>query len=381
MPGTPRSLGEELSSAVLEAAPVALLLVDASARIVFANRRTEAMFGHVRGELVGQPLATLVPDRPWEALTADPTALSGGPIVSGSGDGLPLLGRRKDGGEFPAEVSLGAVPGPRGPIVAVAVHEIGGRWTEDLAERSRTRDALHKSETNFRALFDQAPEGVFIADIDGRCTDVNASRVPHAGIRARGDRRPHRRRHPSGRRCAAPHRRSRGIARSAGLGGGVGVDAEAQGRRSRPGRSDGQDAARRAVAGLRARHIAPQAKGRGPETGLELARLDHRERAGHDLLEERGEPPLRALQSCGGGAPGGAPRKHPRHERLRSVHQGAGRVLSGPRPRDAERTEARGRPRRADPHRDGHAMAAHEEDSRSWTAWARPPICSGSRWT
>ncbi len=46
---------------------------------------------------------------------------------------------------------------------------------EDDAERKNTELALRKSEANFRALFDQAPEGIFIADVDGRCTDVNVA--------------------------------------------------------------------------------------------------------------------------------------------------------------------------------------------------------------
>jgi PAS domain S-box-containing protein len=174
VPGT-EPLGEELAMALLDAAPVALLLVDSGARIVFANRRTEATFGHARAELVGQPLTMIVADRRWETIAADPATLESGPVTYGAGDDRPLVGRRRDGDEFPAEVSLGAVPGPRGPIVAVAVHERSDPWTEDLVERRRTKDALHRSETNFRALFDQAPEGVFIADIDGRCTDVNAA--------------------------------------------------------------------------------------------------------------------------------------------------------------------------------------------------------------
>ncbi len=173
MPET-QPLGAELSRSLLEAAPVALLLVDSGARIVFANVHTEEMFGHARADLEGQPLAVVLPGRCWETLTADPAAFSSGPITQGAGGDRPLLGRRRDGASLPAEVSLNAVPGRRG-LVAVVVRARGERLEEDVAERRHAEDALQKSESKFRALFDHAPEGVFIADIDGRCTDVNAA--------------------------------------------------------------------------------------------------------------------------------------------------------------------------------------------------------------
>ncbi len=159
-------LEEDLVRGLLDAAPVALLLVDGSAQIVFASARSETMFGYARAELLGRSFATLVPGEDWEAQSADPSTFPGG-LTRGGMDDRPLLGRKKDGEEFPVEVSLNRLPAARDPLLAIAVR--------DTSVRKRTVEALHKSESNFRALFDQAPEGVFIADLDGRCTDVNTA--------------------------------------------------------------------------------------------------------------------------------------------------------------------------------------------------------------
>lgn len=126
-----QQLEEDVARHLLDAIPAAVLLVDPGGHIVFANLHTEVMFGHARAELVGQRLDTLVPDR--------------------VGNG-PLLGRSRDGREFAVEMSQSTVPGPGGPFVAVTLRG-----------------------TSFRALFDQAPEGVIIADGEGRSTDVNAT--------------------------------------------------------------------------------------------------------------------------------------------------------------------------------------------------------------
>jgi PAS domain S-box-containing protein len=161
------TLEEDLVRGLLDAAPVALLLVDAGAHVVFASAQCEAMFGYARAELLGKSFSALVPTWGWEAISADPGALRGGLTLGGPDDDSTLVGRKKDGDEFPVEVSLNRLPGPRDPLLAVAVR--------DTSKRKRTLEALHTSEANFRALFDQAPEGVFIADRDGRCTNVNTA--------------------------------------------------------------------------------------------------------------------------------------------------------------------------------------------------------------
>jgi PAS domain S-box-containing protein len=164
---------EDLARGLVDAAPVALLLIDDAAHIVFANAHSEAMFGRTRADIAGQPLSLLVPDYPWETHTADAGELCGISITR-SGDG-PLLGHPRGGEHFPIEVRLSTVRSQRGRFVAVAVRRTSARPNDDASVHKRTEDALHESQSNFRALFDQAPEGVFIVDVEGRCTDVNTA--------------------------------------------------------------------------------------------------------------------------------------------------------------------------------------------------------------
>jgi PAS domain S-box-containing protein len=167
------TLEEDLARGLVDAAPVGLLLIDPGARIVFVNAWAATLFGRVRADLVDEPLALILPGVCWEAHAAA-SRVPSGLLITRRGDG-PLCGRRKGGEEFPVEVRLAAARAPHGHLVAVAVREASEPRAGDGEERKRAEDALRRSESNFRALFDQAPEGVFITDVDRRCTDVNTA--------------------------------------------------------------------------------------------------------------------------------------------------------------------------------------------------------------
>ncbi len=92
--------------AVLDAAPNAILAVDSSGRITYLNPQTEATFGYRRDELLGQPIERLIPARAAERHVAQRAGLFARPRSRALGIGLDLAGRRKDGTEFPVEISL-----------------------------------------------------------------------------------------------------------------------------------------------------------------------------------------------------------------------------------------------------------------------------------
>lgn len=100
--GSPdRALGD-----VLDAAPDGILLVDSGGRIVFANEATEQLFGHPRTELVGELVEILVPRRYHPRHASDREDYSANPRRRPMGMGLELHGVRRDGTEFPVEISL-----------------------------------------------------------------------------------------------------------------------------------------------------------------------------------------------------------------------------------------------------------------------------------
>jgi two-component system cell cycle sensor histidine kinase/response regulator CckA len=127
---------EELSGGLLRAAPDAIVVVQ-EATIVLVNDRAEELFGFARGELVGRPADLLLTDQaravyPQQLLRSGNTP-GGGPMGT-----LSINVQRRDHSEFPAEVSLSAVPTGQGPFVVAVVRDVSDRLHAEL-EQTRLR--------------------------------------------------------------------------------------------------------------------------------------------------------------------------------------------------------------------------------------------------
>jgi PAS domain S-box-containing protein len=123
--------------AFLESAPDAVVVVDQSGTIVIANGLTEKMFGYARDELLGQPVEILVPERFRRAHTGDRDRYSHAPRTRPMGAGQELWGRRKDGSEFPVEISLSPLPTEAGTLVTSIIR--------DTTERRKTEERIKAS--------------------------------------------------------------------------------------------------------------------------------------------------------------------------------------------------------------------------------------------
>src|SRR5581483_6908559 len=133
--------------ALLEWAPDAVVIVDAAGRISIVNRQTERMFGYERRDLIGKPVEILLPERFHAAHVGHREQYSTAPRTRPMGAGLELFGKRKDGSEFPVEISLSPVmEGGERLVVSII---------RDVTDRKEVEAQLHRAA---RALERQAAE-------------------------------------------------------------------------------------------------------------------------------------------------------------------------------------------------------------------------------
>jgi PAS domain S-box-containing protein len=127
-----------------KAASESLIIVDRQGFIVEANPKTWQLFGYAKGELLGQPIEVLIPERLRKQHRMRREAYMAAAHSRPMGIGMNLAGRRKDGSEFPVEVSLTYAPGTRrGDLVVAAVIDITERLAlEREARRAETLTSL-----------------------------------------------------------------------------------------------------------------------------------------------------------------------------------------------------------------------------------------------
>jgi PAS domain S-box-containing protein len=138
----------------LEAAPDAIVGVTPDGTIALANAQAERLFGYTRRELIGQPVEILVPEDARDIHPGHRRRYVTDPAPRPMGAGMQLAARRKDGSEFPAEISLSALDTEDGMVVSAAIRDVTDRLEvqaererlKAAAERERLEAQLHQSQ-------------------------------------------------------------------------------------------------------------------------------------------------------------------------------------------------------------------------------------------
>lgn len=138
------TLGNQILHSFLELFPDAIVVADTRGRIVLVNAQLERMFGYPRAVLLGEPVEVLLPERLHGAHVANRDGYIADPRVRHMGTGLDLLGRRRDGSEFPVDVSLSPFETDQGRRVAAAIR--------DITERRRVEAALSAANGELEAF-------------------------------------------------------------------------------------------------------------------------------------------------------------------------------------------------------------------------------------
>ena len=151
---------------LLEVAPDAMIVVDEGGRMVLVNMLARQLFGYAEAEMLGQSVDILVPDAARPGHAAQRAAYVAAPRTRPMGAGVELAGRRKDGSEFPVEISLAPMPTDEGLLVVSTVR--------DVTERKQAQEVVRASEMKFRRLLELAPDAIILVDAEGRMVLVNS---------------------------------------------------------------------------------------------------------------------------------------------------------------------------------------------------------------
>ena len=142
---------EEKFRAFVETAPQAIIIHDAKGKIVVVNSEAEHIFGYPRQEMIGKPVEILISARFRRKHVEERLAYMRKPIIRPMGSGLELSAQRKDGSEFPVDISLSPVETAEGVLVSNTIVDITERkrdeeqtrWSTILEERARMARDVH----------------------------------------------------------------------------------------------------------------------------------------------------------------------------------------------------------------------------------------------
>ncbi len=151
--------------AMLETAPDAMVVVGDDGIIRFVNQEAERMFGYPHDELVGLAVETLMPEGVRARHQQHRKRYAKDSQRRPMGSGLDLVARRKDGSQFPVEISLSPMETEEGMVVTAAIR--------DITERRRVEQEVRNRQARIESLLANAMDAVILTDLEGRVVEWN----------------------------------------------------------------------------------------------------------------------------------------------------------------------------------------------------------------
>jgi PAS domain S-box-containing protein len=169
-----------LSSDLLEALPDAIMAVDRDGTILQVNSQAQELFDYGREELIGQKVEMLVPESFRRQHHQHRQNFANAPRTRRMGADLELFGRRRNGSEFPVEISLSPVSTESGTFVLSAIRDISDRKRIDEELRraneelhQRTIEQLGEYRSRLASIIDTSEDAIISKDLDGIITSWN----------------------------------------------------------------------------------------------------------------------------------------------------------------------------------------------------------------
>jgi PAS domain S-box-containing protein len=160
---------------LLEAAPDAMVVVNQGGEIILLNLQAEKEFGYRRDELLGQQVTNIIPDGFAERLLADGLRSPADALAQQIGTGIELIGKRKDGAEFPIEIMLSPLESTEGILVTAAIR--------DISVRKEAEKHLAQMEARYRGLLEAAPDAMVVVNQGGEIILLNLQAEKEFGYR------------------------------------------------------------------------------------------------------------------------------------------------------------------------------------------------------
>ncbi|MDR3734560.1 MAG: EAL domain-containing protein [Acidobacteriaceae bacterium] len=166
---------EDRYRGLLEAAPDAMVVLNEDGRIVLLNAQAENQFGYLRDELLNQRVTNIIPTGFAERLIADGSRTAAEALAQQIGTGIELIGRRKNGSEFPIEMMLSPLESPEGILVTAAIR--------DISVRRAAKEHLVQMESRYRGLLEAAPDAMVVVNQRGEIVLLNVQAEKQFGYR------------------------------------------------------------------------------------------------------------------------------------------------------------------------------------------------------